>query len=63
MLSYPHAGQFVGSLLPYVPVTKSQGTTASGMTTIAGGLPSADEAGRADAWPKLLAFLANLPTR
>ncbi len=61
VLAYPGAGHFVGTLTPYVPSTATQGKTASGLPTLAGGLPSADEAGRAAAWPRTLAFLAHLP--
>ena len=62
VLAYAGAGHFVGTLTPYVPSTATQGKTASGRPTLGGGLPSADEAGRAAAWPRALAFLAHLPT-
>jgi dienelactone hydrolase len=61
VLAYAGAGHFVGTLTPYVPATATQGRTATGAITIAGGLPSADEYGRAQAWPRVLGFLAHLP--
>ena len=59
-LRYQDAGHFVGLLVPYLPATTS-GTTATGDRVEAGGSPTADGAGRADAWPKLLAFVAAAP--
>lgn len=61
VLDYPDAGHFVGSLLPFVPSTATTGTTASGLALQGGGTPASDAAGRADGWPKLLAFLAGVP--
>jgi dienelactone hydrolase len=58
LLRYPQAGHFVGLMLPYDPFTVTDGRTAAGATIRAGGTPAADAAARADAWPKLLAFLA-----
>lgn len=60
VLGYPDAGHFVGALIPYMPSTLSSGTTASGRVLPAGGSYQADQAARADAWPRLLTFLAGL---
>jgi dienelactone hydrolase len=60
LLSYPAAGHFVGGLLPYLPSTIISGTTASGLTTDSGGTYAANQAGRAQAWPRVLAFIHTL---
>jgi dienelactone hydrolase len=53
-LQYPRAGHGVGTFVPSLPTTdpKSVGT---------GGSATADAAGREDLWPRLLAFLDQLP--
>lgn len=61
VLQYPVAGHLVGNLLPFVPSVVTREATASGAFLDAGGSPAADAAGRADGWPKLLAFLAAVP--
>lgn len=63
VLAYPGAGHLVGRFPPYLPSTSTTGTTATGTTVRAGGTFQADQAGRADAWPKLLDFLAALEPR
>ncbi len=57
MLSYSAAGHGVGSLLPYLPGTLMTNSLPDGTTYPLGGSFQADQAGRADAWPKVLAFL------
>lgn len=61
VLSYPGAGHFVVSPLPYLPMTVSGSSTgANGRTLQVGGTYTADQAARAAAWPKILSFLHNL---
>ncbi|MET3803673.1 hypothetical protein ABIB25_000657 [Nakamurella sp. UYEF19] len=57
MLDYPDAGHFAGFSLPYLPSTSTSATIADGQLLQAGGTYQADQAARADAWPKILAFL------
>lgn len=59
LLGYPDAGHFVGFPLPYLPSTTTTGLTANGQLSQAGGTYQADQAARANAWPKILAFLAS----
>ena len=49
LLSYPEAGHGIGDLVPYV--------LAGRMGTLDGASPTANDLARAQAWPKLLAFL------
>lgn len=61
LLSYPDAGHFVVSPVPYRPGTVSgSATRADGRTLQVGGTYQADQAARADAWPKILDFLRGL---
>lgn len=53
-LRYPDAGHSVGAMRPYAPTTVD--TDASGVDH--GGTLASNLAAKADAWPKLLAFLA-----
>ncbi len=57
VLRYPKAGHFVGGMIPYIPSTISTGVTATGRMLPAGGTFTADQAARADAWPRVLTFL------
>lgn len=52
LLEYPRAGHFVGALVPYYPA--STGGNGEGYT------PDDNQLARADAWPKLLRFLASI---
>jgi hypothetical protein len=49
LLAYPLGGHAVGSLVPYV---------AGGGGPIGGAFPDANQAARAQGWPRLLRFLA-----
>ncbi len=57
MLLYPRAGHGIGLGVPNIPIT----TTIFGVYGESGGTPKADQAARADAWPRVLRFLAHLP--
>ena len=60
-LSYPLAGHGTGLIAPGIP---SRPLVESRYGTLyLGGSPAADAAARADAWPKLLRFLARLPAQ
>jgi dienelactone hydrolase len=50
LLEYPRAGHYVGGLVPYYPAAGGGGE---------GKTPDANQLARADAWPRLLHFLAN----
>ena len=52
LLEYPRAGHFVGGLIPYYP--SNGGGNGDGYT------PDDNQLARADAWPKLLRFLASI---
>ena len=52
LLEYPRAGHYVGALIPYYP--ENTGGTGDGYT------PDDNQVARADAWPKLLRFLASI---
>jgi len=56
VLRYPTAGHLAGILLPYLPFTSTQAATPT-LTT--GGTELSDKQAEADAWPKLLDFLAH----
>ena len=56
-LTYPEAGHLVGELLPYQPSTQVRVTTPAGRDIVFGGTPEASAQGRAEAWPRALAFL------
>lgn len=60
VLGYPRAGHYVGTLDPWYPDTQTS-FTDGGDTIHTGGTYQADQAGEADAWPKILAWLAALP--
>lgn len=51
LLDYPYGGHGVGSLVPYLP---------SFNPLVDGDTPDADQRARANGWPRLLSFLANL---
>ena len=57
------AGHIVGSLLPEVPETISEGSGAAGDHYGLGGTPTADEAGKAAGWALLLKWLSALPAK
>ncbi|WP_353649192.1 acyl-CoA thioesterase/bile acid-CoA:amino acid N-acyltransferase family protein [Nakamurella sp. A5-74] len=59
LLNYPDAGHLVGFAAPYIPSTATSATTADGQNLLTGGSYQADQAARADAWPKILAFLSS----
>lgn len=59
LLTYPDAGHFVGSLLPYWPAI-TDGVVADGDLVVSGGTAVADAEARDDAWPRLLAWLHDL---
>jgi dienelactone hydrolase len=60
-ITEPEAGHFVGSPVPDIPATI--GFLQRGQRTLTvGGTQETDALGRLDAWPQLLAFLANLAT-
>ncbi len=52
LLEYHRAGHYVGGLIPYYP--ENTGGTGDGYT------PDDNQLARADAWPKLLRFLASI---
>jgi dienelactone hydrolase len=52
LLEYPRAGHYVGGLIPYYP--SNGGGNGDGYT------PDDNQLARADAWPKLLRFLASI---
>ena len=56
-LTYPAAGHLAGTLLPYLPFTGAPSPTNTLAKT--GGTELADEQAQADAYPKLLTFLAH----
>jgi hypothetical protein len=56
---YPGSGHGVGGF-PYVPTAVARVHPVSGERVLLGGSRPADEAARADGWPKVLAFLAEL---
>jgi dienelactone hydrolase len=58
LLVYPHAGHAVGAIVPYIP-SFTHVHSPYGLVEL-GGTRAADERGREDAWPKLLAWLASL---
>ena len=57
VLPYPAAGHLAGVLVPYLPFTGSH--NADGTLPRTGGTELTDQQAEADAWPKLLAFLAH----
>jgi hypothetical protein len=61
-LKEPAAGHFVGTPVPNIPTRSGTWNGRSGTVTTVGGTQEADALGRLDAWPRLLAFLANLAT-
>jgi dienelactone hydrolase len=60
-LKEPAAGHLVGSPVPNFP-TRSGLFKSGNRTLTVGGTQEDDALGRLDAWPRLLAFLGNLPT-
>jgi len=60
LLSYADAGHYVGTLDPWYPDTETS-FTDHGDTIRTGGTFQADQAGQADAWPRILSWLAALP--
>ena len=56
-LDYPAAGHAVGALVPNLPEPDTVVTSRYGLLDL-GGTRAADAAAKADAWPKLLAFLS-----
>jgi dienelactone hydrolase len=59
-LEYPQAGHIVGSY-PYTPQgTRSPANKVTGDDDWSGGDPAVNAAARADAWPKVLAFLKSV---
>jgi dienelactone hydrolase len=56
-LDYPAAGHAVGALVPNLPESDTVVTSRYGLLNL-GGTRAADAAAKADAWPKLLAFLS-----
>lgn len=57
LLRYPDAGHYVGGLVPHVPTTELGGVTAAGEPVTSGGSVRANQAARADAWPRVLDWL------
>jgi dienelactone hydrolase len=55
-LDYPAAGHAVGALVPNLPESDTMITSRYGLLNL-GGTRAANAAAKADAWPKLLAFL------
>lgn len=61
-LEYPDGGHFVGSLDPWYPSTSTSfDDDAGGPAVSTGGSWQADQAGEADAWPRILSWLDALP--
>lgn len=58
LLDYPQAGHGVGVIVPNIP-TRPTVNSRYGILYF-GGSPGAGAAARADSWPKLLRFLAQL---
>jgi hypothetical protein len=56
---YRHSGHGVGTY-PYLPAGTSHVHPVTNVVTEMGGTRAADEAARADPWPKVLALLAHL---
>lgn len=56
-LQYPQAGHAVSTAVPWLP---APGGVPVGKLTAGGGTSTADGAGRADAWPRFLSFIAAL---
>jgi dienelactone hydrolase len=56
-LQYPQAGHSVSTAVPWLP---APGGVPVGQANAGGGTSAADGAGRADAWPRFLAFIAAL---
>ena len=62
MLNYDDAGHYVGGMVPNLPDPPAP-RLATARRFYVGGTPLADAKARADSWPKLLAFLSNVPRR
>lgn len=60
-LEYPDAGHFVGGIDPWYPWTSTSFDDDDGGTVSTGGSWQADQAGQADAWPRILAWLDRVP--
>jgi dienelactone hydrolase len=60
LLRYPAAGHLVGFSLPYLPSTATSGRTVDGEKLATGGTYQADQAARADEWPRILEFIKGL---
>ena len=60
-LEYPDAGHYVGSIDPWYPTTSTSFEDHDGAPVGTGGSYQADQAGEADAWPRILSWLDRLP--
>jgi dienelactone hydrolase len=54
---YQHAGHFVDTAIPYLPVGGTFYNEALGVTESVGGTTAGDSAARADEWPRILRFI------
>jgi pimeloyl-ACP methyl ester carboxylesterase len=54
---YQHAGHFVDTAIPYLPVGSTYYDDALGVTETVGGTPAGDSGARADEWPRILRFI------
>ncbi|MGL6280112.1 MAG: acyl-CoA thioester hydrolase/BAAT C-terminal domain-containing protein [Gaiella sp.] len=65
-LDYADAGHLIGTVLPEQVIVNAEGygrvDSPYGLVEL-GGTPVADEQAREDAWPRLLRFLARIPSR
>jgi dienelactone hydrolase len=59
---YPRAGHGIGLGVPNIPITTTIVSSIHGVLNL-GGTPEADQAARADAWPRVLRFLNQLSTK
>ncbi len=60
LLRYPQAGHYVDFGVPYLPGTASTSIGADGRVISGGGTFQADQAARADSWPRVLSLLTAL---
>lgn len=60
LLRYPQAGHYVNFGIPYLPGTASTSIGADGRVISGGGTFQADQAARADSWPRALSLLTAL---
>jgi pimeloyl-ACP methyl ester carboxylesterase len=60
---YQHAGHFVDTAIPYLPLDDSSYNEALGVTETFGGTSAGDSAARADEWPHILRFVGSTRPR